>query len=379
MSLNALLENKIKQSPENAIPFSEFMNDVLYHPKEGYYCRPNISIGKEGDFITAPELSPLFAACVAHSLKPIFLKNEVPKSILEIGAGRGTFAFQLLKSLSEQGIILDEYILCDRSESLIQYQKKLLSTLNLPTHIRWVSNLPKSFSGVIFANELFDAIPCERFKIEKNEKGEIQYLKQMISYSNHQFFSVFKNTFDEKTRSIIQALDAKYVFPLDYQSEILTQANDYLEKIIQLLKKGLFIFFDYGQDEKQYYHANRSSGTLRCFYQHQVHGDFLLNLGEQDLTVDVNFTNLAYLGIQHGLSLLGYTTQAGFLLENQLLDFAKARMQEQSEIENFQMQQAIKLLTLPTEMGEKIKCMAFARDIETKICGFEWQDRRMTL
>lgn len=376
MSLEKILQAQIQK--HHSISLSEFMTQALYHPSFGYYCRNEMSIGQSGDFTTAPELSPLFAECVANAMKSAFLQ-DVPKSILEIGPGQGTFALQCIQALHAEGIILDEYILCERSESLIQAQKKKLSFLSLPTRIRWIRNLPQTFSGIIFANELFDALPCERFKVIQNELGDIQYLKQMVSYVDQAFCSVWENHFDEQTRSHIQALDLKYHFPLNYESELSLFSNAYFEQIAKRLENGIFIFLDYGDSEKYFYHPNQSTGTLRCFYQHQVHDNPFLHIGQQDMTVDVNFTELAHLGIQSGLSLLGYTTQAGFLLENQLLEHAQACTLHQSEIQTIHMQQAIKQLTLPTEMGERIKCMAFSKGLEVNLPGFQWQDRRMTL
>lgn len=370
------LKTTIQQEIERhngCISFEYFMELALYHPEWGYYNQPTFDIGKQGDFTTAPVTSPLFARCFAHQLREIF-KSFPVYQVLELGPGTGHFAKDLLLALKEFGISV-QYYLYEKNLNLRQKQKKFFQ-LNCPQlldHMIWLDQLPHEFKGIIIANEVLDALPVRCFTIKNHEIKE-----RMVAFKNNEF--IFEEAVpDFELKKIISTLCDTYDLPDHYTSEINLKLTPFLQSVIQSLSQGVILFSDYGYGQSEYYHPKRNQGTLTAFYQHQHHENVLARPGFQDITAHVDFTRVAEISTENACTLLGYTTQATFLLANDLIPYIEQAEVNLNEVERFHLHQTIKQLTFPTEMGERIKVMALAKALTCPLSGFEWSDRRMAL
>lgn len=367
-----LLTEMIQQEilANKQISFAQFMDQVLYHPLLGYYNAHSFSLGKEGDYITAPEISPLFAKCFVKPTMQLF-EHLGKGNILELGAGSGCFAKDLLQELQKRNALPTHYFIYDKSLTLRQKQQAFLKE-----HCRdlfhlfiWLEELPKNFTGTIIANEVLDALPVSCFQ---KRNGVIS--EKCITWQNDHF--IWQNGL-KKNEALLNAL-AQIEIPNDYQSEVCLALSHFIKEIVTSLTAGTILFIDYGYGELEYYHPERVNGTLTCFYQHRRHDNPLIFPGLQDITAHVNFTALAKAGLENECDLLGYTTQAAFLLANDLLKFAAAE-KNPSPVDEVKLHQAVKLLTLPTEMGERMKVMALGKNVELQLSGFDWGDRRRDL
>lgn len=356
------------------ISFARFMELALYHPDYGYYNNPNFTLGSKGDFTTSPEISPLFAQCFAAQCLQIF-KHIKTKIILELGAGTGRLAADLLLSLSQTNDI-EHYYIYEISPNLRKKQKELiqLSCPELLDRVTWINQLPKNFSGIIIANEVLDALPVHCFNIDNNQAKE-----RCVSWEENQFTwkNIHSNTanFSKYINKILH----EHIFSHEYESEIHINLAEFVKSISQCLTHGVILFADYGYGEREYYHPERHHGTLTCFYKHRRHANPLIYPGLQDITAHVNFTHVIEIAAENGCQLAGYTSQAAFLLSCGLMNFAAAAENNLSSADQFKLHQAIKLLTLPTEMGEVIKIMALSKNIDLSLIGFTLQDRRRDL
>jgi SAM-dependent MidA family methyltransferase len=357
-----------------SISFDRFMALALYHPQYGYYCREPFAIGKHGDFTTAPEISPLFGACLAQACKKSFPFLS-SRHLLELGAGSGRLAVDLLTMLAQHNALPDHYFIYEISPLLRQKQQSLLQKhcTFFYEKITWLTELPQQFEGILIANEVLDALPVTRFRIDNHEIKECR-----VSIKNDQLIWKYTTPSPElQTRA--EALHQQYALPEAYESEISFTLPPFIEKLATLLKTGMMLLIDYGYGEAEYYHPKRRSGTLTCFYQHHKDENPLSQPGEKDITAHVNFTQLAELAIQYGCEVSGYTTQAAFLLEHGLLTLAALAEENMNENQIFTMNQAIKTLTFPTEMGEVVKVMRLTKNLDHLLPGFEFNDRRRDL
>lgn len=380
-SSNAFINliREIIASQGGTLSFADFMQLALYHPQLGYYCNPTFEFGREGDFTTAPEISPIFAYTLARQCEEIF-KIHALNEILEIGAGSGQLAYHLLRALNEQQTLPRHYYIYEISASLRKKQQQYLKKVcpQWFDRITWLDQLPMDLSGIIIANEVLDALPVHCFKIEND-----QILERSVAWQDDRLIWKMTPPTHPLLTNRVQYLRDHYGLPEGYASEINLHLPNLITQMIHTLKRGVILLLDYGYGEREYYHPSRNKGTLTCFYQHQKHDDPLLYPGKEDITAHVDFTLVAENAIKQGATLLGYTTQAAFLLGCGLMTLAEKEEKKCDEISAFNLHQAIKLLTFPTEMGEVIKVMAIGKNLnentDQRLMGFTLQDRTRDL
>lgn len=341
------IRSEIKQN--GPMSFSRFMEIALYGPGLGYYCVGTEKIGAGGDFVTAPEISPLFARCLAEYCETV-LSGYPHNTILELGAGTGRFALELLRALDEKGCVPERYFILDISPELQQRQRALIeqNAPELISRVEWLSELPSEpFDGVIIANEVLDAMPVTLF--QRTEQG---YQERVVALDQDQFVWAVRPA-SVLLQEEIQALEVE--FPLNYYSEINLAVAPWISSLKPALHQGEIILIDYGFLRAEYYHSQRATGTLMCHYQQRAHTDPLILAGIQDITAHVDFTAVGNAAEAIGLEVSHYSTQAEFLLKNGLLEL----MQRAATTLEMQLKLAsqVKMLTLPSEMGELFKVM----------------------
>lgn len=356
------------------LPFNRYMDLALYHPESGYYNGTSFTLGKDGDFTTAPELSPIFAKTLANYIGAVFQQLS-QSSLLELGAGTGRFAGDCLTVLQTLGYLPETYFIYEPSAGLRVKQQHFLAA-HYPTQyhrIQWIDTLPGEFQGVIFANEVLDALPVSCFRIDEQGISE-----RGVTWKNDKFIWAYRPAASIllKQAAIRQQ---RCSLPAGYESEINLSMPSLVKAVAACLSNGVILFADYGYGQDEYYHPARNDGTLTCFYKHQHHKDPLILPGLQDITAHVDFTYLAETGIENDLSLAGFTTQAGFLLENGITELVATEESMLNQTATFTLHQAVKTLTMPMEMGERIKIMAFSRQFNYPLPGFHLQDRRRDL
>lgn len=375
--LTDLINQKIQQQG-GQINFAEYMQMALYQPGLGYYQNCLYTLGEQGDFVTAPEISPLFAAGLCQAL--CSLDKQLTTSLLEIGAGSGQLACDLLTQLAEADRLPENYTILEPSKTLQMQQRQKLCQLdaNLYQRVSWLKQLPQDFIGCIFANEVVDAIPCE--VIEKTQSGW-QY--KTVSYQNQQFsWEAGERVELQLLPEVLQSkVHQAEIFPSGYQTEIRPLLNAWLKSLSASLKQGIILLFDYGYSQQEYYHPQRCSGTLKCFSRHTANNNPFALVGLQDITAHVDFSQLAQQANQQGLRPSGFTTQAGFLLENGILE-QSAQLAANGLINNsniqlqrLQQSQQIQKLTAPQQMGELVKVICLSKSTEELPSGFSLADR----
>ena len=358
---------------EGDISFAEFMQQALYSPQFGYYQSHRPKLGAQGDFITAPELTPLFAQTLAEQCLPIL--RDIPNAVIfEFGAGSGRLAVELLKHLENKQQLPQYYYILEVSAGLRESQQTLIQQTipHLAARVQWLTQWPKQpISGVILANEVLDAMPVHRFLREAEGIFESMIGLNPTTGELHERFVPCNNT-----------LLAEYVtrhIPSDwapYQSEVNLFIDGWLKQCADMLHQGVMILIDYGFPRSEYYHPDRNQGTLMCHAQHLTHPNPLINVGEQDITAHVDFSHVAEAAITAGFHLSGYTNQAAFLLGagiTQLLE----RMEDNAVKVNAI--QALKQLLQPHEMGELFKVIALNKNYPHTMSGFSLQDKRHSL
>ena len=366
--LKRVIDDAIEASG-GLISFSRFMEFALYSPEGGYYVSSLRKFGEQGDFITAPELGDVFARCLAKQLAQV-LDGLGNGEVLEVGAGSGMLAMQLLKELDKSYKLPSLYSILEVSPELSRRQPQLLQQ-EVPRYvdrIRWLSELPDTFTGVIVANEVVDAVPVDRFTVRN---GEVLGVGVAVGESG---FVDATYTVDHARWDSIRNLDLAD----GYSSEVGFQQQAWLRSLGDRLKSGVIIVIDYGFPCHEFFHPQRSKGTLMCHYRHRSHGDPYINVGLQDITAHVDFTALAKAARESGLSLLGFTNQASFLLSLGILDTIAPEMQGNTA-HTIKITQQVKKLTLPSEMGELFKVMVVGIGFEQPLLGFALADHRSRL
>ncbi len=366
-ALSAFLHQTLTASG-GKMSFETFMNAALYHSTLGYYTSPDFRIGASGDFTTAAELSPLYAKCIANACLPVL--STYP-SVLELGAGSGQFAFDLLTALEAKACLPEQYFIYEISPHCRAQQHALLSEKcpQFLSRVVWLETLPSAFSGVILANEVLDALPVQCFEIQHQ-----QVLERCVTWDGSAF-----NWILQPASPALHETIAPLQLSEGYQSEFRPALTGFITSLAACLKQGLMLFADYGYGRTLYYHPARNTGTLTCFYQHQKHHEPLTRPGLQDITAHVDFTHVIEVASDAGCALAGYTTQAGFLLEAGLTEAVINAEMGSSEAEKFKLHQAVKTLTLPTEMGEVIKFMGLSKGVTYTLPGHQLADRRREL
>ena len=347
-----------------AIPFSRFMELALYAPGLGYYSAGASKFGAEGDFVTAPELGPVFAACVAEALAPVLQQLGAGAVFLELGGGTGAFAQVALKRLLELDALPERYLILEPSAQLRERQRETLRE-KLPPLLfelcEWPDGpLPHDWNGVLFANEVIDALPTPRFVI-----GQGEVYEEHVALDGERFVRSDRPA-DAFLAQAVRHVERRLEQPLadGYRSEVLPQLPYWIQAVSGGMQRGAMLFVDYGYARSEYYQPTRSDGTLRAFYRHRMHGDPLLHPGLQDLTASVDFTALAEAGVAAGFDFAGYCSQASFLLGNGLATVLQRIGQIEDPVERQRRSNEVKRLTLPTEMGERFQVMGFAKDVE---------------
>ena len=351
------------------ISFSQFMELALYSSLGGYYVSGLRKFGEYGDFVTAPELGDVFARCLARQAAQV-LGDLDNGEVLEVGAGSGVLAMQLLKELDEQEGLPVRYSILEVSPELSRRQFQLLQQ-QVPEYInrvRWLSELPDGFSGVVVANEVVDALPVDRFTIKN---GEV--LGVGVAVGENGFVDA-TYAVDHSKWDAIRSLNLAD----GYSSEVGFQQQAWLRSLGDRLQSGVIIVIDYGFPCHEFFHPQRCNGTLMCHYRHHSHSDPYINVGLQDITAHVDFTALARAAGETGLSLLGFTNQASFLLSLGILDVIAPEMQSKTA-HTIEISQQVKKLTLPSEMGELFKVMVVGVGVEQPLLGFALADHRSRL
>ena len=368
-NLTTLMRAEIEQAG-GAIPFSRFMELVLYAPQLGYYSAGQHKFGVAGDFVTAPELGPVFAQCLARQCAQIQALLQTA-DMLEAGAGSGTLAADLLLELERLGQLPRHYLILEISNSLRVRQEQTLADRapHLLERVRWIDRLPAAgWRGIVLGNELLDAMPVERFRIHDETTQSL-----MVGWEMNHF--VWR---EQPASTAVIERTAALQLEHDYVSEIGFAAEGWVRSVADILQQGVILLIDYGFPCREFYHPERRAGTLMCHYRHHAHSDPLIRVGLQDITAHIDFSAIAMAGIEGGLELLGYNSQAMFLLGCGLDEIA-AGIDQSDPRSYLQFTQAVKKLTLPHEMGELFKVLALGRGIDTSLVGFRIQNRRAAL
>ena len=367
-ALTALIRREITQAG-GAISFARFMELALYAPALGYYSAGKQKFGAHGDFVTAPELGAVFARCLARQCAQVLAVTG--GAILESGAGSGALAVELLLELERLNRLPEHYFIVELSADLRDRQRANLAQRapHLAARVTWRDALPAGgFRGVVLGNELLDAMPVVRFRTGRDSVSELH-----VGWQENRF--VWREAdANAAVRERVLALD----LPEDYESEIGLAAEGWVRSVGDALAHGIVLLIDYGFPRAEFYHPQRSRGTLMCHYRHRAHGDPLILAGLQDITAHVDFTAVATAGQDTGLALLGYTSQALFLLGSGL-DEVAAHAPASHERNRMTLGNEIKKLTLPHEMGELFKVIALGRNFSEPLIGFRLQDRRARL
>ena len=341
------------------IGFDEYMQLALYEPGLGYYSSASIKFGAFGDFVTAPEISPLFGACVARQVDALIAEG-CAASLLEFGAGSGRLCGQILQALPE----LESYLILDLGAELRQRQQHYLQNLlDAETFgkIQWLTGLPQAFDGVVIANEVLDAMPAHL--LVKQER----WLERGVDFGGSGFCW---RTFAPPAPLVetIEAIERTHgALPQDYCCEVNLNLEPWFAALAQSCRRAAVIIIDYGYEQADYYRPGRHRGTLECFYQHRMHFDPLILTGLQDITAHVDFDACADAAERHGFEPLGLVTQRHFLLANGLLEDAERRAQDCDINDRLALSQQIKTLTLGEEMGEQFKVLALARNLQLEM------------
>jgi len=359
-----------------SIAFSEFMQMALYQPGLGYYSGGLQKFGAAGDFITAPEVSPLFSRCVARQAAQV-LNDLAQADMLEFGAGSGVMAADILLELEHLQALPDHYYIVELSAELRERQKQTIMSRapGLLAKVQWLDVLPEEpVQGVIVANEVLDAMPVECFRINQGAVEQMRVVSENGSLGA--FYAQADEAMQEQVRTIEQRREQ--AFDDAYCSEFNPAVAAWLAGLYAVLDRGLVLLLDYGYPVQEYYLDERSSGTLVCHYQHRAHADPLWYPGLQDITAFVDFSAVAHAAVDAGFDLGGYTSQAMFLMGCGLVELHQSLISDDAK-QQLLLAQQIKTLTLPSEMGERFKAIALSRNIDMTLMGFAMQDLRNRL
>lgn len=372
--LCAAIEQACEQSG-GAISFSQYMQMALYQPGLGYYAHGSRKFGPQGDFITAPEVSPLFAQCLARQIVEISqLLGDF--SILEFGAGSGVMAADILLELERQSVLPTQYQILELSAELRQRQRDTIANKapDLLARVVWLDALPENFIGVVLANEVLDAMPVECFR-RHGDAIEQMWVKFEAGHLVGDYRPANKAVADA-VAEIEQRREQR--LPDNYCSELNLYHRPWIEALFNGMERGVVLLVDYGYGVKEYYHPERSQGTLMCHYQHRTHPDPFWCPGVQDITSYVDFSEVAHAAVDAGFEMLGFTSQATFLMGAGLAELHQEQVSDDVRVQ-VQLSQQIKTLTLPSEMGERFKVMGLMKNMDCSLSGFGFQDLRSRL
>lgn len=354
------------------LPFDRFMELALYAPGLGYYTGGQRKFGEAGDFVTAPEVSPLFARCLARQCRQV-LDVLAAVDVLEFGAGSGVLAADLLAELERLDSLPERYLILELSAELKQRQRNTLAQRvpHLLDRVVWLERLPDAgFRGVVLANELLDAMPVHRFRLQQG-----LCLEQLVVEQGDGLALCWESPVSPGLKTAVARLPG---LPDDYESELNLRVAPWIQALAERIVAGLVLLIDYGYPRAEYYHPQRDRGTLMCHYRHRAHPDPLFHPGLQDITSHVEFTSLAAAAQASGLSVCGYSTQAFFLMGCGLEQLMSAS--DPDDIQpHMELAQGVKKLTLPSEMGERFKVLGLCRGLKQAPVGFSVRDMRERL
>ncbi|MHB1528042.1 MAG: class I SAM-dependent methyltransferase [Acidiferrobacteraceae bacterium] len=354
--LAARITHEIEESG-GVIDFARFMELSLYAPGLGYYVNAARAEGITRDFVTAPDLSPLFGGCLANFCRPA-LEELGGGSIIEIGAGSGALAIALLGALRQEGPLPERYLIHEVSPALRALQERQIAQVlpELLPRVEWIDEIPSGIRGVILANELLDALPCARFTVQGGSPRRLGISATPVGFT----WNIGELLPQALTR--LGGMGSE-----DYTSELGLAAEAWIGETAARLEAGALLIIDYGFPRHEYYHPDRAGGTLMCHYRHRAHDNPLIFPGLQDITAHLDFTALAEAAASAGLRVHGYTHQAAFLLDCGLMSQLE---RETDERERRRRVYETKILTLPSEMGELFKALACTRGLARPLPGF---------
>lgn len=368
------------------LDFASYMNLALYAPHLGYYSGGAQKFGQYGDFVTAPELGvayrdnknsknsyrpSLFAQTLANQVAQVMV--ETKRDILELGAGTGRLALDLLLTLQQMDCFPLHYYILEVSAHLRLVQQETMQELlpdDIFARVVWLDTLPDTFSGLILGNEVLDALPVHIVKTTDNGLAEIGVAKSLDGCL----------AFEQRVLTNNQLCDqlSELNLPVGYLTEICPLATALVASLASILQQGVILLIDYGFTCQEYYHVHRSEGTLMCHYRHYAHSDPLVYVGLQDITAHVDFTRVALAGVESGLECKGFSSQAQFLINCGITECLAQISPHDIGVYAPLASQAQKLLS-PAEMGELFKVIAFSKQITSPLLGFKQGDKRHTL
>src|SRR3989338_6663266 len=355
---------------DGKISFAHFMELALYAPQLGYYRNALKKFGRDGDFVTAPEISPLFSYCLANQCAQV-LHALNGGDIVEFGAGNCTMAADILKSLKDQNQLPGHYYILElsaflKSQQFETIQKKIPECLD---RVVWLNELPeKPINGIVLANEVLDAMPVHQFIYQADIK------ECGVTVENNQLKSCVMEKSDPALLEAIKQYEIN--FNHHYLSEINLYLPGWIKSVSAILARGVVIILDYGFPRSEYYHVDRSQGTLMCHYRHYAHSDVFFYPGLQDITAHIDFTAVATAAKKNEFQVGGFTHQAAFLMNSGLLSFLNHAPDEKTR---FIQHQQVLQLTLPSEMGELFKVMALTKKCDMALLGFQTMNQVMRL
>ena len=358
------------------IGFARYMQLALYEPGLGYYSAGARKFGAAGDFITAPEVAPVFSRCLAAQCAEV-LQALGGGDVLELGAGSGVMAAEMLAELERRGALPRRYLILDVSADLRERQQATLAAAvpHLLPRVEWLDRLPVALDGVVVANEVLDAMPVERFVVRGDQVRSLGVRAQP---------DCLQACEADAPAALVDAVraiesDTGVAWPEGYTSEVNLGLAGWLQSLAAAVARGVLLFVDYGLPRREYYAAERRDGTLLCHFRHRFHDDPFARPGLQDITAWVDFTAVAEAGLAAGLAVAGFSTQAHFLLATGLEREVERAGNGLDAREAAKLAQAVAMLMLPGEMGERFKVLALARRLESPLSGFSFRDLAATL
>jgi len=351
------------------ISFADYMQMALYTPHLGYYSGEANKFGRGGDFVTAPEISPLFSQALANQLAQVL--QAIAGDVLELGAGTGKLAAAVLQRLAALEQLPQHYFILEVSANLRQRQQEYLQSLlpeDLFLRVQWLDRLPEAFTGVVVGNEVLDAISVHMVEWQAG-----QWLERGLSFDQQLTWQ----TRPLQDLSLVVDIDSSQL-PDGYISEVCPAATGLIASLANMLQQGVILMLDYGFSAREYYHPQRRQGTLMCHFQHYAHDDPLIYPGLQDITAHVNFTAMAEAALAQGIDCAGYTTQAQFLMNCGILQLLQTVPPEDSA-RYLPMVAAVQKLLSPAEMGELFKVLALSKGLDEPLLGFVSGDKRHQL
>lgn len=377
------LAQKIQQ--HGPMPFSEYMELCLYHPEWGYYSGRSAIFGEQGDFVTAPEVSDLFAIGLAKHIAAVVAEARSNANaggvfaagveIIEIGAGSGRLAQDLLAALKAEDCALSSYRILERSKTLQQRQNERLAEAMTTAGVQFahVTEIPPGFNGVVIANEVLDALAVERIMADGRglHRLLVDWNGEQLVLIEGQLSGDLQALAEERLGAICQQIQEEDQLPGApgrYITELHHQIQPWLSSTLAPMERGMVLLVDYGYPRHEYYHPQRRDGSLMCYFQHQGHDDALRWPGLQDITAFVDFTTVAEVADAQGWTMAGYTSQSHFLLSSGVL---QALEQLEDPAEMAMRAEQVRRLMLPGEMGERFQVMQLSRGIAAVGPGFE--------